>query len=152
MKARNGYKRAGSYGGNGERVAGPVRVLIVDDYPLFAEAIRLLLERDDRVVVVGVAVDAREALELAVERDAEVVIMDVGLPGIDGLEATRRLVALKDDARVIITSGLDADGLPERAQAAGASAFVTKDALGHDLAARIAQIAAAAAPRPDARA
>jgi CheY-like chemotaxis protein len=119
----------------------PVRVLIVDDYALFGESVRLLLDRDARVDVVGVALDAHEAIELALEHDAQVVIMDVSLPGMDGLEATRRLAELKADARVIVTSGLDREGLPEAARAAGAWAFCTKDVLGVDLAGRIAEIA-----------
>jgi DNA-binding NarL/FixJ family response regulator len=119
----------------------PVRVLIVDDYPLFAESVRMLLARDERVDVVGVAEDAHEAIELALERDAQVVIMDVSLPGMDGLEATRRLGELKADARVIVISGLDRDDLPQEAHEAGAWAFLTKDVLGRDLGARIAEVA-----------
>jgi DNA-binding NarL/FixJ family response regulator len=119
----------------------PVRVLIVDDYPLFAESVRMLLARDERVDVVGVALDAQAGIEIALEHDAQVVIMDVSLPGMDGLEATRRLAELKSDARVIVISGLDRDGLPEAAREAGAWAFVTKDVLGNDLGSRIAEIA-----------
>jgi DNA-binding NarL/FixJ family response regulator len=124
----------------------PIRVLIVDDYELFAESLRMLLERDDRVEVVGVAATAPEAIELAVARDAQVVIMDVSLPGMDGLEATRRLAELKAETRVIVISGLDRDELPQQARDAGAWAFVTKDALGRDLVGRIADLVGRAQP------
>jgi DNA-binding NarL/FixJ family response regulator len=101
----------------------------VDDHRLFADALTLLLERDDRVVIVGTAPNAEHGIELAVANDAQVVVMDVSMPGIDGLEATRRLRAVKPDVAVIILSGT-AD-FADAARAAGAAGYLTKGRI-HD--------------------
>ena len=111
----------------GTQGQGPVRVLIVDDHELFAESLRLLLERTPDVQVVGVAHDGPEAIELAVATDAQVVLMDVGLPSFDGFEATRRLLALKAAAKVIGVSGYDFDRSDGRAAEAGMAALISKD-------------------------
>lgn len=103
-----------------------VRVLIVEDHGVFADALRLLLGRSDEIEVVGVAKDGLEAVGLALMKDAQVVLMDVTLPRIDGLEATRRLLTVKPKARVIVlTSQTEAEG-KDAALAAGATEFITK--------------------------
>jgi DNA-binding NarL/FixJ family response regulator len=108
----------------------PVRVLIVDDHPLFADSLKLLLDRDDSVEVVGIASNGQEAVDLAVLYDAEVVLMDLSLPTFDGYEATRRLHALKRAAKVIALSGHDADEVGDAARAAGMVSFLSKDHVG----------------------
>jgi DNA-binding NarL/FixJ family response regulator len=104
-------------------------VVVVDDHRLFADALTLLLERDDRVVIVGTARNAADGIELALAEAAEVVVMDVSMPGIDGLEATRRLGELRPEIAVIILSGTADDA--DAALAAGAKAYLTKGRL-HD--------------------
>ena len=79
-----------------------VPVFLVDDHPVVREGIRRLLEMDERVQVVGEAANAAEALDLVASTSAKVVLMDVRLPGMDGIEATRRLKALDPELRVII--------------------------------------------------
>ena len=111
--------------------SGPIRVVIVDDHAVFADALALLLDREPRVEVVGVAASALEGVDLAVGCEADVVLMDVGLPRIDGLEGTRRLRKLRPEASVIILSGFDRDELRAEAERAGAAEVLTKGFI-HD--------------------
>lgn len=106
-----------------------VRVLIVDDQPIFSEALRVFLDRDPTVEVVGVVADGEAAVDLAVSQDAEVVLMDIGLPRGDGFEATRRLLALKRAAKVIAVTGRTRDEVAADAQAAGMVAYLSKDLI-----------------------
>ena len=91
---------------------------------------KLLLDRDDSVEVVGVASDGQEAVDLALLHDPEVVLMDLSLPTFDGYEATRRLRALKQAAKVIALSGHDAGEVGDEARAAGMVSFLSKDHVG----------------------
>jgi CheY-like chemotaxis protein len=127
------------------RTAACVRVLVVEDHPAFAFAVESMLEREPDIVVVGVASSAHEAIPRALSADVDVVVMDVGLPGIDGLEATRRVCALRPDARVIVLSGGFGDDPEADARAAGAAAFVTKGDVGDELADEIRRVATAVA-------
>jgi DNA-binding NarL/FixJ family response regulator len=106
-----------------------VRVLIVDDHPLFADALKSILDRDPEIEVVGVAQSAGEAVDLALLHDAQVVLMDVGLPEVDGYEATRRLHAIKRAARVIAVSGRTEAEVAQPAQDAGMLFFLSKDRI-----------------------
>jgi DNA-binding NarL/FixJ family response regulator len=106
--------------------ASPIRVVVVDDQRLFADAIALLLRRHERVQVMGVATNAEDGIDLAVRHEADVVLMDVSMPSVDGLEGTRRLRALCPGTAVVILSGFDGAELRKAASRAGASAFLLK--------------------------
>ena len=110
-----------------------IRVLIVDDHVLFAEALTTLLERNDRIDVVGSATTGPDAIDHALMKNVDVVVMDVGMPGVDGLETTRRLRTIKPDTRVIVLTGLTVSDLEQRAADAGASALLTKGAADREV-------------------
>ena len=104
-----------------------VRVYLVDDHPVVREGIRRLLELDERIRVVGDTDNGEEALIQVTTTSAEVVLMDVKLPGIDGVEATRRLTALHPDLRVVILSSFG-DRYLTRSMEAGACGYILKTA------------------------
>jgi DNA-binding NarL/FixJ family response regulator len=101
------------------------RVLIVDDHALLRDAIRVALELAGHEVV-GEAGDGYEAIRLAEELRPAIVLMDVSLPGIDGIEATRRLIIRGSESRVVILTMHGDPALVARAVRAGASAYLTK--------------------------
>ena len=110
-----------------------IHVLIADDHPLFAEALRVTLATDSRLEVVGVARDGTEAVELAKSLDPDVVLMDIAMPGMDGFEATRMLRELDPDSCILILTGSNSRLDIDRARQAGAAGYVTKDRIALDL-------------------
>jgi NarL family two-component system response regulator LiaR len=123
-------------------MAGPIRVLLVDDESIFLAAIRALLEHDGRMEVVGAAHNASEALELALRVHPDVVLIDLSLPGMDGLETTRHLIADCPDVKVIAVSGRSNEEAEKEARAAGATTFLHKGGLHDEIAEAIVQAAA----------
>ncbi|MET8153147.1 response regulator [Actinoplanes sp. NPDC049668] len=109
--------------------AGPIRVVLADDQDLVRIGLRALLESEDDLVVAGEAADGLGAVEQARTHRPDVVLMDVRMPGIDGIEATRRIAA--DPAlagtRVIVLTTFEVDAYVFDALRNGASGFLTKD-------------------------
>jgi DNA-binding NarL/FixJ family response regulator len=105
-----------------------VRVLICDDQALVRSGFRMILDQRAGIEVVGEAEDGLQAIELAGRRNPEVILMDVRMPNLDGVEATRRLVAAGSPARIVILTTFDLDEYVYDAIQAGASAFLLKDA------------------------
>lgn len=120
-----------------------LRVVIADDQALVREGFRLILRAQPDLEVVGEAADGREAVELALTLAPDVVLMDIRMPGLDGLEATRRLLADRRAAgtRVLILTTFDLDAYVYEALHAGASGFLLKDAPAEQLTAGIRVVA-----------
>jgi two-component system, NarL family, invasion response regulator UvrY len=109
---------------------GPVGVLVVDDQRPFLRAVRRVLDRADGFVVVGEATSGEEAVAAVAGLAPGLVVMDVMLPGINGIEATRRIVAADPSAIVVLVSTRRASELPEGWSTCGAAAFVPKEEFG----------------------
>ena len=103
------------------------RVVIADDQTLFRAGLARLLDEDSRVEVVGQAADGAEAVALALKLKPDVVLMDLKMPNVDGIEATRQLVAADPDVRVLILTTFEADNYVIQALKAGARGYVLKD-------------------------
>lgn len=106
----------------------PVRVLIVDDQALLRTSLATVLGAGPRIDVVGEAGDGFEALEIPRSHRVDVALMDIRMPGLDGIQATRRIARLWPSTRVLILTTFDADDLVMGALRAGESGFLTKDA------------------------
>ena len=120
---------------------GRLRVVIADDQALVRAGFRLILETEDGIEVVGEAGDGQEAIGLVRRFRPDVVLMDVRMPGLDGLEATRRLLGAGDAARVIMLTTFDLDEYVYAALQAGASGFLLKDVSPERLVAAVRMVA-----------
>jgi DNA-binding NarL/FixJ family response regulator len=118
-----------------------IRVLIADDQSLVREGLRLMLDAESDIDVVGEAENGKQALEQTRSLDPDVVLMDVRMPELDGLEATARLAESGARARVLMLTTFDLDEYVYRAMKAGASGFLLKDAKREQLAAAVRTVA-----------
>lgn len=114
-------------------MTGQVRVLLVDDHPVFRDGLRQLLESADEFTVVAEAGDGREALTWARRHQVDVVLMDLHLPEMDGLTAIGRLREISPQARVLVLTTYDADEEVLAAIEAGAVGYLLKDISRTDL-------------------
>jgi DNA-binding NarL/FixJ family response regulator len=117
------------------------RILLVDDQELLRMGFRMVLEAQDGLEVVGEAGDGAEAVALTRGLEPDVVLMDVRMPGMDGVEATRALVAGGSRSHIIILTTFDLDEYAHAALRAGASGFLLKDAPTADLLSAIRAVA-----------
>ena len=117
--------------------SGPIRVLLVDDQALLRMGFRLVLDDEEDLTVVGEAGDGTEALRQVAALEPDVVLMDVRMPGMNGIEATERIVASGASSRVLILTTFDLDEYAFAALRAGASGFLLKDARPAELTAAI---------------
>jgi DNA-binding NarL/FixJ family response regulator len=131
-------------------VTDDIRVLLVDDQSMLRLGFRMVLSAEEGIEVVGEAGDGAAGFAMTKALQPDVVLMDVRMPGVDGIEATRRIVAEAPGARVIILTTFDLDEYAFAALRAGASGFLLKDARPEELASAIRAVAAgdaAVAPR-----
>lgn len=104
-----------------------IRVLIVDDQALLRGSLRLLIETEPDLIVVGEAGSGGEAVDLACAQRPDVVLMDVRMPGMDGIEATRKIMAHERVPKILMLTTFDLDEYVYSALRAGASGFLLKD-------------------------
>ncbi|MFF6984558.1 response regulator [Streptomyces sp. NPDC008343] len=116
-------------------------VLIADDQPLQRFGFRMLLESQDDMTVVGEAANGSEAIRMTAELHPDVILMDVRMPGLDGIEATRRITTTGDRTKVLILTTFDLDEYAYAGLRAGASGFLVKDAQPEELLSGIRAVA-----------
>jgi len=119
-----------------------IRVLVADDQSMVRAGFRMLLEGEQDIEVIAEAINGRDAVEKARRLHPTVVLMDIRMPELDGLQATRHILAADDTARILILTTFDLDEYVYEALVAGASGFVLKDEPPEQLIAAIRTVAA----------
>ena len=119
-----------------------IRVLVADDQSMVRAGFRMLLSGQEDIEVVAEASNGLEAVEKAARFDPDVVLMDIRMPELDGLEATRRILAADGTTRILVLTTFDLDEYVYEALRAGASGFVLKDDPPEQLLAAIRTVAA----------
>lgn len=119
-----------------------LRVLIADDHPLVRSGLRSMIEGMADVSLVGEAADGREAVRLVAELVPDVVVLDISMPGVNGIEATGRIVSLHDQVAVLILTMYEDDDLVFSAMRAGARGYILKGSSPEDVGRAIRSVAA----------
>jgi len=123
-----------------------IRVLVVDDHPVLRAGLAQLLEQAEDVALVGVAANGAEGVELALHAHPDVVLMDLEMPGLDGIEATRRIKASRQEMQVVVLTSFSDRARILDALDAGAAGYLLKDAEPEELLRGIHTAAAGEAP------
>lgn len=118
-----------------------IRLLLADDQEMVRVGFRMVLDAQPDMEVVGEAADGVQAVAMATELEPDVVLMDIRMPRMDGLEATRQIIAGSSEARVLVLTTFDLDEYVHSALRAGASGFLLKDAGPAELLAGIRAVA-----------
>lgn len=118
-----------------------IKIAIADDQELVRSGIRMILEGEPDMQVVGEAASGQQAFELVQQEPVDVLLMDVRMPGEDGIAATRRILAEPGPARVLMLTTFDLDDYVYDALSAGASGFLLKDMPGEDIVTAVRQAA-----------
>ncbi|WP_341976935.1 response regulator transcription factor [Microbacterium sp. LTA6] len=120
----------------------PIRVLLVDDHELIRRGMKMVLDAEDDLRVVGEASNGAEAVHLAAQLSPDVVLMDIRMPEMDGIEATRRIARSSPSSKVLVLTTFDLDEYAFGSLRAGASGFLLKNTPPPQLTAAIRAIAA----------
>jgi two-component system, NarL family, response regulator NreC len=111
----------------------PIRILLADDHTVVRDGLRALLERQADMTVVAEAADGRDSVRLAEEQNPDVVVMDIAMPNMNGIEATRRILASCPGTAVVILSMHQDESYVLRSLKAGAKGYLLKDSLRSDV-------------------
>lgn len=120
--------------------ASPVRVLLADDEPLVRAGLRMILESSPRVTIIGEAGDGRAAVQACAALRPAVVLMDIRMPVLDGIEATRRIMAAPKPPRVVMLTAFDTEVFVADALDAGAHGFLLKNSPPREILAAIPSV------------
>lgn len=112
----------------------PIRVILADDHTLIRAGLRMVIDAQPDLTVVGEAADGRDALALAQQLHPDVAVLDIGMPSLNGIEAARQIVAESPGTAVVMLSMHSDEGYVLRALKAGAKAYLLKDSAEADLA------------------
>ena len=108
-------------------------ILIVDDHPLFRKGLRLIFEEEQDMRVVGEAGDGQEAIERVRELSPDVVVMDISMPNLNGMEATRHILAESPDTKIVALSIHDGKRFVKEMLSPGAAGYILKDSVPEEL-------------------
>jgi DNA-binding NarL/FixJ family response regulator len=122
-------------------VSTPITVALADDQPLVRSGLRMIVEGEPDLRIVGEAVDGAEAVSLVASARPDVLLLDVQMPGVDGLAAMEEIAATQTPTRVLMLTTFDLDEYVYRAMRAGASGFLLKDMPGEDIVSAVRQVA-----------
>ena len=111
----------------------PIRILLADDHTVVRDGLRALLEKQPDMTVVAEASDGRDSIRLAEEQSPDVVVMDIGMPSLNGIEATRRILAANPRTAVVMLSMHQDESYVLRSLKAGAKGYLLKDSLRGDV-------------------
>ena len=118
-------------------MSDPLPVLVVDDQAPFRSAMKAVLRRSPEFDLAGEAASGAEAIALADELQPALVLMDINMPEMNGIEATRQIVASHPETVVILCSTYEVGDLPPEAATSGARAYINKEHLGADILRRL---------------
>jgi DNA-binding NarL/FixJ family response regulator len=121
--------------------AGPIRIVLADDHPVYRDGLRALIDRSPDLELVGEAATGLEVVAMAASGTPDVILMDIAMPGITGIEATRQILQTQPDVRILVLTMSEDDDSLFAAMRAGARGYLPKDADSQDLVRAIRAVA-----------